>query len=183
MCSMPELLLDAAGMRRTLSRLAHEILDGNGGADELVVVGILRRGYPVAKQLAFLMTQVEGVTIPCGKLDARPYRDDMKEEIDQDGTEIPFRINDRRVVLVDEVLFTGRTVRAALEGVMQQGRPKLVQFATLIDRGHRELPIQADYVGRKVETERSDFITVKLNEFDGEDSVMLMSEEEMGAIR
>lgn len=179
---MPELLLDAAGMRRTLSRLAHEILDGNGGADELVVVGILRRGYPVAKQLAFLMTQVEGVTIPCGKLDARPYRDDLKEA-GEDLTEIPFQINDRRVVLVDEVLFTGRTVRSALEGIMQQGRPKLVQFATLIDRGHRELPIQADYVGRKVETERGDFITVRLNEADGEDSVLLMSEEEMGALR
>ncbi len=180
---MPEVLLDAAGMRRTLSRLAHEILDGNGGADGLVVVGILRRGYPVAKQLAFLMTQVEGVTIPCGKLDARAFRDDLKEEIDVDGTEIPFQINDRRVVLVDEVLFTGRTVRAALEGIMQQGRPKVVQFATLIDRGHRELPIQADYVGRKIETQRSDFITVKLNDFDGEDSVMLMTEEDMGAVR
>lgn len=180
---MPEVLLDAAGMRRTLSRLAHEILDGNGGAEELVVVGILRRGYPVAKQLAFLMTQVEGVTVPCGKLDARPYRDDLKEDVGVDGTEIPFQINDRRVVLVDEVLFTGRTVRAALEGIMQQGRPKVVQFATLIDRGHRELPIQADYVGRKVETLRSDFITVKLNEFDGEDSVMLMNEVEIEALR
>ncbi|MFM9873996.1 MAG: bifunctional pyr operon transcriptional regulator/uracil phosphoribosyltransferase PyrR [Fimbriimonadaceae bacterium] len=180
---MPEVLLDAAGMRRTLSRLAHEILDGNGGAEELVVVGILRRGYPVAKHLAFLMTQVEGVTIPCGKLDVRPYRDDLKVDVGADGTEIPFQINDRRVVLVDEVLFTGRTVRAALEGIMQQGRPKVVQFATLIDRGHRELPIQADYVGRKVETLRSDFITVKLNDFDGEDSVMLMNEAEMGALR
>lgn len=183
MSLMPEVLLDAAGMRRTLSRLAHEILDGNGGAEELVVVGILRRGYPVAKQLAFLMTQVEGVTVPCGKLDARPYRDDLKEDVGVDGTEIPFQINDRRVVLVDEVLFTGRTVRAALEGIMQQGRPKVVQFATLIDRGHRELPIQADYVGRKVETLRSDFITVKLNEFDGEDSVMLMNEVEIEALR
>lgn len=180
---MPEELLDAAGMRRTLSRLAHEILDGNGGAEELAVVGILRRGYPVAKQLAFLMTQAEGVTIPCGKLDARPYRDDLTESIEGDQTEIPFQVNGRRVVLVDEVLFTGRTVRAALEGVMHYGRPKTVQFATLIDRGHRELPIQADYIGRRVETERGDFIAVKLNEFDGEDSVVLMRESEMGAMR
>jgi pyrimidine operon attenuation protein / uracil phosphoribosyltransferase len=177
---MPEVLLDSAGMRRTLSRLAHEILDGNGGADDLVVVGIMRRGYPVAKQLAFLMTQAEGVTVPCGKLDARGYRDDVKDS-GEDLTEIPFQINDRRVVLVDEVLFTGRTVRAALEGIMRLGRPSVVQFATLIDRGHRELPIQADYVGRRVETQRSDFISVKLNEFDGEDVVMLLAESEMEA--
>lgn len=181
MGQMPEVLLDSAGMRRTLSRMAHEILDGNEGAEDLVVVGIMRRGYPVAKRLAFLMTQVEGATIPCGKLDARAYRDDVKET-EENLTEIPFQINDRRVVLVDEVLFTGRTVRAALEGVMRLGRPKLVQFATLIDRGHRELPIQADYVGRKVETQRDDFITVKLNEFDGEDSVMLMTANELETV-
>jgi pyrimidine operon attenuation protein/uracil phosphoribosyltransferase len=173
-----DILLDSSGMRRTLSRMAHEILDGNQGGEELVVVGIMRRGYPVAKRLAFLMTQVEGVTIPCGKLDARAFRDDMKDDLGEDLSEIPFQINDRRVVLVDEVLYTGRTVRAALEGILRFGRPRSVQLAVLVDRGHRELPIQADYVGRKVETQRSDFVLVKLNEIDGEDGVMMVNEGE-----
>lgn len=171
--SMTEVLLDSSAMKRTLSRMAHEILDGNSGGQDLVVVGILRRGYPVAKRLAFLMTQVEGATIPCGKIDVRSFRDDLKDEAPTDETEIPFQINDRRVVLVDEVIFTGRTVRAAMEGIMRLGRPSHIQLASLVDRGHRELPIQADYVGRKVETQREDHILVKLSEFDGEDSVVL----------
>ncbi len=171
---MSTVVLDGEAMRRTLGRMAHEILDANQGAEDLVVVGIMRRGYPVAKRLAFLMTQFEGSTVPCGKLDARPSRDD-KPVLTDDESEIPFQVNDKNVILVDEVLFTGRTVRAALEALLRYGRPKTVQLAILIDRGHRQLPIQANYVGRVIPTERDDRVLVRVKEFDGEDAVELIS--------
>jgi pyrimidine operon attenuation protein/uracil phosphoribosyltransferase len=169
---MGTVLLDAGDMKRTLGRMAHEILEANGGAQDLVVVGVMRRGWPVAKRLAFLMTQIEGSTVPCGKLDISRHRDDRKPgEFDQ--TEIPFQINGQRVILVDEVIYTGRTVRAALDALMQFGRPQNVQLAVLVDRGHRELPITANYCGKIVNTEKDDHIVVKVNEFDGEDAVVL----------
>ena len=142
------------------------------GTAELVVVGVLRRGLPVAKRLAFLMTQIEGSTVPCGKLDIGRFRDDRKST-ETDETEIPFQISDKKVVVVDEVIYTGRTVRAALDALMKFGRPKSVQLAVLIDRGHRELPIMANYCGKIVNTEKDDHIVVKVNEFDGEDAVVL----------
>jgi len=169
---MGTVLLDAGDMRRTLGRLAHEILESNGGAEDLVVVGILRRGWPVAKRLAFLMTQIEGTTVPCGKLDIGGHRDDRKPS-EENETEIPFQISGKKIVLVDEVIFTGRTIRAALDALMQFGRPQNVQLAVLIDRGHRELPITANYCGKIVNTEKEDHIVVKVNEFDGEDAVVL----------
>ncbi len=169
---MGAVLLDAGDMRRTLGRMAHEILEANQGADDLVVVGVLRRGYPIAKRLAFLMTQVEGTTIPCGKIDARAYRDDRAPQ-EADETEIPFEVTGKKVILVDEVVYTGRTVRAALDALMRHGRPTRVQLAALIDRGHRELPIEPNYCGRKVFTDREDRIVVKVNEYDGEDAVVL----------
>ena len=169
---MSELILDAGDMRRTLGRMAHEILEANQGAEDLVVVGILRRGWPVAKRLAFVMTQIEGVTVPCGKVDVRKYRDD-RPQVEESTTEIPFQINEKHVILVDEVAYTGRTARAALDAVMSLGRPKSVQLAVLIDRGHRELPIQPDYTGRAIVTERGDHIIVKVQEIDGEDGVVL----------
>lgn len=161
-------------MKRTLGRMAHEILEANGGGENLVVVGILRRGYPVAKRLAFTMTQIEGVTIPCGALDASGNRDDRKEQ-DSDASEIPFEVTGKSVILVDEVIFTGRTVRASLNALLKFGRPSRVQLAVLVDRGHRELPIQPDYIGKIVDTERSDHIVVKVFENEGEDSVLLES--------
>src|SRR5947209_960240 len=148
---MSTLLLDAGDMRRTLGRMAHEILESNSGAEGLVVVGILRRGWPVAKRLAFLMTQIEGTTVPCGKIDPRPYRDDIRTSVErqassgEDESEIPFEMNGKRVVLVDEVIFTGRTIRAAMDAVMKFGRPRRIELAVLIDRGHRELPIEPNY--------------------------------------
>ena len=169
---MSALILDAGDIRRTLGRMAHEILEANQGAEGLVVVGILRRGYPIAKRLAFLMTQIEGTTVPCGKLDVRPFRDD-KPAIDQDQTQIPFEIKGKTVILVDEVIFTARTIRAALDGLVQHGRPKSVQLAVLIDRGHRELPIEPNYCGKKIYTDREDHVVVKVNEYDGEDAVIL----------
>ena len=169
---MGAVLLDAGDMRRTLGRMAHEILESNQGTDDVVVVGILRRGYPIAKRLAFLMTQIEGSTVPCGKIDVRSHRDD-RPPLDEDQSEIPFKIEGKRVILVDEVVYTARTVRAAMDALMKFGRPKSVQLAVLIDRGHRELPIEPNYFGKKVFTDKSDHIIVKVNEFDGEDAVVL----------
>ncbi|RYG36513.1 bifunctional pyr operon transcriptional regulator/uracil phosphoribosyltransferase PyrR [bacterium] len=165
-------LMDAGDLRRTLGRMAHEILEANGGAEDLVVVGVLRRGYPVAKRLAFLMTQIEGTTVPSAKIDSRPYRDD-KPAPAADETEIPFSVTGKRVILVDEVLHTGRTVRAALDALMHHGRPAKVQLAVVVDRGGRELPISADYCGKTVVAEPGDRIVVRVNEFDGEDAVVL----------
>lgn len=181
MGAMGETLLDAAGMRRTLSRVASEILDDNAGCEDLVVVGILSRGYPVAKRLAFTITQIEGETVPVGKLDASAFRDDVAGT-GEDESEIPFRITGKTVVLVDEVIFTGRTIRAALEALMRFGRPEKVLLAVLVDRGYRELPIQPDYVGRKVDTERDDHVLVKVNEIDGEDAVELIGAQEREAL-
>lgn len=175
---MEAVVLDAGDMRRTLGRLAHEILEANQGAEDLVVIGVLRRGWPIAKRLAFLMTQIEGTTVPCGKIDARSFRDDRPDP-DDDRTEVPFQVTGKRVLLVDEVIYTGRTIRAALDAIVQLGRPRNVQLAVLIDRGHRELPIEPNYCGRKVPTERGDRIVVRVHEIDGEDAVVL---EKDGAI-
>jgi pyrimidine operon attenuation protein / uracil phosphoribosyltransferase len=176
---MSTVLLDAGDMRRTLGRMAHEILESNSGAEGLVVVGILRRGWPVAKRLAFLMTQIEGTTVPCGKIDTRPYRDDLDRratEPAEDHSEIPFEMTGKRVVLVDEVIYTGRTIRAAMDAVMKFGRPQSIELAVLVDRGHRELPITPNYCGKTVQTDKGDHIIVKVNEVDGEDAVVLQKD-------
>ena len=169
-------LLDAADMRRTLGRMAHEILEANQGAEDLVVVGIMRRGYPIAKRLAFAMAQIEGSAVPCGKLNATPYRDDRpSSELGGElgESEIPFEVAGKTVILVDEVIFTGRTIRAALDTLFHFGRPREVQLAVLIDRGHRELPIQPNYCGKVVATEHDDRIEVHVTEYDGADEVVL----------
>jgi len=174
---MPTVLLDASDMKRTLGRMAHEVLEANQGVEDLAVVGIMRRGWPIAKRLAFLMTQIEGVTVPCGRIDISAYRDDRPPSLN-DETEIPFQIEGKQVILVDEVIYTGRTVRAALDALMQHGRPARVQLAVLVDRGFRELPIQPDYCGKRIDTQRNDHVIVKVNEYDGEDVVVLTSERE-----
>ena len=180
---MGTVIMDAAAMRRTVGRMAHEILESNKGAQDLVVVGVLRRGYPVAKRLAFAMTQVEGTTVPCGKLDATSQRDDEREA-GADQTEIPFDVEGKRVVLVDEVIFTGRTVRAAMDALVDFGRPSAIQLAVLVDRGHRELPIQPDFFGARIETDHDDYVAVKLHEIEGEDEVVLQKVgERAGAAR
>jgi len=138
----------------------------------LAVVGIMRRGWPIAKRLAFLMTQIEGVTIPCGRIDISSYRDDRPAAV-TDESEIPFQVAGKNVILVDEVIFTGRTVRGALNALMEHGRPAKVELAVLIDRGHRELPIQPNYCGKAVATARTDHVVVKVHEMDGEDAVIL----------
>ncbi|MBX3119778.1 MAG: bifunctional pyr operon transcriptional regulator/uracil phosphoribosyltransferase PyrR [Fimbriimonadaceae bacterium] len=169
---MSNVLLDAADMRRTLGRMAHEILEANQGGEELVVIGVLRRGWPLAKRLAFAMSQIEGVQVPCGKLSIGPYRDDRPQS-ETDESDIPFEVTGKRVVIVDEVIYTGRSTRAALEALFHFGRPSKVELAVLIDRGHRELPIQPNYCGRIVTTEKGETVVVKFNEYDGEDAVVL----------
>src|ERR1044072_2262907 len=160
---MSTVLLHAGDRRRTLGRMAHEILESNSGAEGLVVVGILRRGWPVAKRLAFLMTQIEGTTVPCGKIDTRPYRDDVDRrahEPIEDLSEVPFEMTGKRVGLLHELISTGQTIRAAMDGVMKFGRPRSIELAVLIDRGHRELPITPNYCGKSVPTEKGDHIIV-----------------------
>lgn len=162
-------------MRRTLGRMAHEVLEQNKGAGNLVVVGILKKGFPVAKRLAFAMTQIEGAAIPCGSLDTRPYRDDgpaVSESEDQ--SEIPFAVAGKKVILVDEVIQTGRTVRAAMDSLMRHGRPEQIQLAVLIDRGGRELPIEANYVGRKLEVDTKDYVQVEIAGSEGQDEVRVV---------
>ncbi|MGI8922737.1 MAG: bifunctional pyr operon transcriptional regulator/uracil phosphoribosyltransferase PyrR [Fimbriimonadales bacterium] len=171
---MGTLGLEAGDVKRTLGRMAHEVLENNKGPDNLVVVGVLKSGFPVAKRLAFVMTQIEGTTIPCGSLDIRAFRDDRSEGEDTaDESEIPFAVTGKRVILVDEVLQTGRTVRAALDALMRHGRSELIQLAVLIDRGGRELPIEADYVGKKLEVADDEYIEVLLAGANGEDEVRL----------
>ncbi|MBA3725470.1 MAG: bifunctional pyr operon transcriptional regulator/uracil phosphoribosyltransferase PyrR [Armatimonadetes bacterium] len=160
---MGTLGLEAGDVKRTLGRMAHEVLENNKGPDNLVVVGVLNSGFPVAKRLAFVMTQIEGTTIPCGSLDIRSFRDDRADGDEaQDQSEIPFAVTGKRVILVDEVLQTGRTVRAAMDALMRHGRPERIQLAVLIDRGGRELPIEANYVGRKLEVADDEYVQVLL---------------------
>lgn len=165
-------VMDAEEMRRAITRIAHEILEKNRGAENLALVGILRRGAPLADRLAALIEQIEGVRVPVGRLDIALYRDDYPERRPAVGrTEVAFDITDKRVVLVDEVVFTGRTVRAAISALVDLGRPALIQLAVLLDRGHRELPIRPDYVGKNLPTSRQEHVECRLREVDGEDSV------------
>ncbi|HET6348576.1 MAG TPA: bifunctional pyr operon transcriptional regulator/uracil phosphoribosyltransferase PyrR [Candidatus Krumholzibacteria bacterium] len=169
-------LLDRDAIRRAIKRIAHEIVERNGGAQNLVVVGIRRRGVPLAKRIADYIAQMEEQTVPVGALDITLYRDDFQNVLKhpQVGkTEINHDITDRIVVLVDDVLFTGRTIRAALDELIDFGRPHRIQLAVLVDRGHRELPIKADYVGKNVPTSENEMVEVHLEEIDGDDEVLL----------
>ncbi len=164
--------LDAHDVKRTLGRMAHEILEKSGGASDLVVVGVLQMGYPVAQRLAFAMANIEGVGVPCGSLDIEGFRDD-RESTDVDASEIPFAVNGKHVILVDEVIQTGRTIRAAMDSLMTHGRPAKIELAVLIDRGGRELPIEPNYVGRKMEVANDEFIEVRLDA-EGDDVVRIV---------
>ncbi|RMG51783.1 MAG: bifunctional pyr operon transcriptional regulator/uracil phosphoribosyltransferase PyrR [Acidobacteria bacterium] len=170
-------IMDAASIKRVLSRLASEIVERNKGTDDLLLVGIHRRGVPLAKRLAERIDLLEGVTVPVGALDITLYRDDLSTIAPHpvvSKTEFPIDITDHNLILVDDVLYTGRTVRAALDHIMDYGRPRRVQLAVLVDRGHRELPIQADYVGKFVPTKDSEIIKVMVKEIDGVDEVLIV---------
>jgi pyrimidine operon attenuation protein/uracil phosphoribosyltransferase len=170
--------MDSERMSRSLTRIAHEIVERNRGVGELALVGVRTRGVPIARRLAAILRDIAGAEVPTGALDITLYRDDlMKTAVGPQPivrrTEIPFSIDGRRIVLVDDVLYTGRTIRAALDALIDFGRPSTIQLVVLVDRGHRELPIKADYVGKNVPTSRRETIHVRLAEIDGRDEVTL----------
>ncbi|KXS42751.1 MULTISPECIES: bifunctional pyr operon transcriptional regulator/uracil phosphoribosyltransferase PyrR [unclassified Candidatus Frackibacter] len=169
-------ILDEQGIQRALTRISHEILEKNKGLEDLAIIGIRTRGVPLAQRIADKIAEIEGEEVPVGILDITLYRDDLTTVAQQPivhQTEISFDITDKKIVLVDDVLYTGRTVRAALDALVDLGRPEVIQLAILVDRGHRELPIRADYIGKNLPTSKQEVIEVKLEEIDGEDMVVL----------
>ena len=175
------LVMDADRMSRALTRIAHEILERNRGLDEIALVGIRRRGVPLARRIARALRDVNGDDVPTGALDITLYRDDlMRQPVGPQPvvrrTEIPFSIDDRKILLVDDVLYTGRTIRAALDALIDFGRPRAIQLIVLVDRGHRELPIKADYVGKNLPTSAKQSVQVRLQEIDGADEVVIEGE-------
>jgi pyrimidine operon attenuation protein/uracil phosphoribosyltransferase len=170
-------LMSPTEMDRTVNRLAHEIVEKSGGAENLALIGIRRRGVPLAQRIAAAIRGMAGVQVPVGTLDITLYRDDLSKVAAQPvlhSSEIPFGVDDKDLILVDDVLYTGRTVRAAMNGLFDLGRPQRVRLCVLVDRGHRELPIEATFVGRRVETTGTEIIDVRLNEIDREERVMLV---------
>src|SRR6187397_1708269 len=169
-------VMDADRMSRALTRIAHEILERNRGLDELALIGIRTRGVPLARRLARALKEINGDDVPTGALDITLYRDDlMRHPVGPQPlvrrTEIPFSIDDKKILLVDDVLYTGRTIRAALDALIEFGRPRSIQLIVLVDRGHRELPIKADYVGKNLPTSSKQSVQVRLIEIDGQDEV------------
>lgn len=169
-------LLDAPAIRRALTRIAHEIIEKNKGVDHIVLVGIRTRGLPLAERIAAEIEVIEGKKLPVGVLDITLYRDDLSTLSYQPivhPTQLPVDITDKTIVLVDDVLYTGRTIRAALDAIIDMGRPKTIQLAVLVDRGHRELPIRADYVGKNVPTAAREVVSVQLNTVDQAEQVVI----------
>jgi pyrimidine operon attenuation protein/uracil phosphoribosyltransferase len=172
-------VMDAGDVRRALTRIAHEIVERNKGAQGLALVGVLRRGLPLATRLAARIGQIEGVEVPVGGIDIALYRDDYAmRSAPPRISHVDFDVTGRTVVLVDDVLYTGRSVHAATKALMDLGRPDAVQLAVLVDRGHRELPVRADYVGKNLPTARAERINVRLAETDGDDAVEIAKQEE-----
>jgi pyrimidine operon attenuation protein / uracil phosphoribosyltransferase len=173
-------VLDDAALDRALTRIAHEILERNGGAKDLAFVGLRTRGVTLAQRLQARIAAIDGAQLPVGTLDITLYRDDldMRGAPVIRGTDIPFSIKNKTVVLVDDVLYTGRTIRAALDALIDLGRPQSIQLAILIDRGHRELPIRPDFIGKNLPTSRRETVAVRLKEHDGEDRVVIEEPEE-----
>src|SRR6059058_5163450 len=178
-------VLDDAALDRALTRIAHEILEKNDGAKDLAFVGLRTRGVTLAQRLAQKIARIDGTTLPVGTLDITLYRDDLdlRGAPVIRGTDIPFSIKGKTVVLVDDVLFTGRTIRAALDALIDLGRPRAIQLAVLVDRGHRELPIRADYVGKNVPTSLEETVEVHLQETDGEEAVVIVPRRPPGGAR
>ncbi len=181
---MPQIteLLDGPSMNRALTRIAHEIIERNKGIDQCILVGIKTRGAFLARRLAEKIEKIEGEPIRTGELDITLYRDDLSAKNESgealvQQVDIDYVVEDQKIVLVDDVLYTGRTVRAALDAVIDLGRPSQIQLAVLVDRGHRELPIRADYVGKNIPTSSSERIVVRLTEVDGEDNVTIHKED------
>ncbi len=171
---MKKIVLDEQAIRRALTRIAHEIIEQNKGIEDCVLVGIQTRGVYLAKRLAERIEEIEGQTLPVGELDITPYRDDLERKIKSAKTSrIPCDVTNKKVIVVDDVLFTGRTVRAALDAIVDLGRPACIQLAVLVDRGHREFPIRADYVGKNIPTSKNEKVFVLLHEVDIKDEVTI----------
>ena len=171
-------IIDAEGLRRIITRIAHEIVERNKGVEDLALVGVRTRGVPIARRIARTLREITGHDVPTGALDITLYRDDlMRHAVGPQPvvrrTEIQFSIDNRKILLVDDVLYTGRTTRAALDALIDFGRPKAIQLIVLVDRGHRELPIKADYVGKNLPTSMEESVQVRLQEIDGQDEVLL----------
>lgn len=169
-------IMDEADINRACVRLAHELIERNKGTEDIVFVGIQRRGVPLARKVAELVEQYEGVKLPVGMLDITFYRDDLSllaEHPVINGTDLPFVLDGKKVVLVDDVIYTGRTVRAAIEALMDAGRAKCIQLMVMVDRGHRELPIRADFIGKNLPTSSNEIVHVCVPEFDGESGVFI----------
>ncbi|KGN01004.1 bifunctional pyrimidine regulatory protein PyrR uracil phosphoribosyltransferase [Clostridium novyi A str. 4570] len=170
------ILLDEKAIKRTLTRIAHEIIEKNKGVEDIVLLGIQRRGVPIARRIAALIEQFEDVKVEVGSVDITLYRDDLTEVAEQpllNEKSLDIDVKNKKIILVDDVLFTGRTARAAMEAVIKHGRPDNVQLAVLVDRGHRELPIRADYVGKNVPTSKKELVSVMVSEIDSEDAVKI----------
>jgi pyrimidine operon attenuation protein/uracil phosphoribosyltransferase len=175
-------VMDGDRLARSLTRIAHEIVERNRGIEDLALVGIRERGVPIARRIARQLLEITGSQVPTGALDITLYRDDlMRQAVGPQplvrSTDIPFDLDDRVILLVDDVLYTGRTIRAALDALIDFGRPKAIQLVVLVDRGHRELPIKADYVGKNVPTSRRESVQVRLEEVDGHDEVVIQADE------
>ncbi|HCL4547423.1 bifunctional pyr operon transcriptional regulator/uracil phosphoribosyltransferase PyrR [Clostridium botulinum] len=169
-------ILDEKGIKRSLTRIAHEIIEKNKGVEDIILVGIKRRGYPLAKRIAKAIADIEDVKVPVGSVDITLYRDDLTKENEQPvikSLDLEHHINDKKIILVDDVVFTGRTVRAAMDATIHHGRPSGIQLAVLVDRGHRELPIRPDFVGKNIPTSRTEVVSVHLKELDGQDSIKI----------
>lgn len=176
-------ILDQGTINRTLTRIAHEILEQNKGVENLCFVGIRTRGIYIANRLMKKIEQIEGKTVQVGELDITFYRDDLNQKIEPrdpfvKNTRLSFDITDKKVILIDDVLYTGRTIRGAMDALMDHGRPAMIQLAVLVDRGHRELPIRPDYVGKNIPTSKSEKVVVQLVESDAVDSVSIISNQE-----
>lgn len=164
-------IVDSVTMQRAITRITYEIIERNKALDKIVLAGIKTRGVFIAERIRERIKQLEGIEVPIGCLDTKPFRDDMK--VEENTTEMTADVNNRNVILIDDVLYTGRTIRAAIDNLVSLGRPSRVSLAVLIDRGHREFPIRADYVGKNIPTSQIEEIIVKMREIDGEDTVLL----------
>lgn len=173
---LKSVLLDEKAIGRTLTRVAHEIIEKNKGVENIIIVGIKRRGVPIAQRISILIEQFEGIRLQVGSVDITLYRDDLTSLNQQpvlNNSDLGIDVRGKKIILVDDVLYTGRTARAAIDAIIAKGRPQMIQLAVLVDRGHRELPIRADYVGKNIPTSGKEMISVELLEIDGSDSVCI----------
>lgn len=174
-------VVDQVTMKRALTRITYEIIERNQTIQDVVLIGIKTRGIYIASRVADRLKQLEGIEVPVGELDITLYRDDKKEtpaEAELHSSDIPVSLEGKEVILIDDVLYTGRTIRAAMDAVMDYGRPRKISLAVLVDRGHRELPIRADYVGKNIPTAKTEEILVEMQELDGKDRIMILKEED-----